>query len=88
MVTRSQIKDSIKIKQGMEKKFFYLLSLSFLFANILFKIQVQGNSLADQRLGLHAFTAEGPGSIPGQGTEIPQATWGSKKKKKKKNSGL
>ena len=28
-----------------------------------------------QGLGLWAFTAEGLGSIPGQGTEIPQATW-------------
>ena len=25
------------------------------------------------RLGLSTFTAEGPGSIPGQGTKIPQA---------------
>ena len=25
-------------------------------------------------LGVGAFTAEGPGSIPGWGTEIPQAT--------------
>ena len=34
---------------------------------------VIGNSLAVQRLGLHTFTAEGVGSIPGQGTKIPQA---------------
>ena len=32
----------------------------------------QGNSLVVQWLGLCAFTAEGPGSIPGQGTKIPQ----------------
>ena len=32
-----------------------------------------GNSLAVQWLGLHALTAEGLGSIPGQGTKIPQA---------------
>ena len=32
-----------------------------------------GNSLAVQWLGLCAFTAEGPGSTPGQGTKIPQA---------------
>ena len=40
-----------------------------------------GNSLAVQWLGLGAFTAEGPGSIPGQGTKILQATWHSKKTK-------
>ena len=42
-----------------------------------------GNSLAIQWLGLHAFTTEGPGSIPGWGTGIPQATRRSQKKKKK-----
>ena len=31
------------------------------------------DSLAVQWLGLRAFTAEGTGSIPGQGTKIPQA---------------
>ena len=35
----------------------------------------QGNSLAIQWLGLHTLTAEGPGSIPGRGTKIPQAAW-------------
>ena len=30
-----------------------------------------GNSLAVQWLGLCTLTAEGPGSIPGQGTKIP-----------------
>ena len=35
--------------------------------------------MAVQWLGLCAFTAEGLGSIPGQGTKIPQA----KKKEKK-----
>ena len=35
-------------------------------------------------LGLHAFTAEGLGSISGQGTKIPKAKQGVKKKKKKK----
>ena len=40
-----------------------------------------------QWLGLCAFTAEGPGSIPGRGTKILQATWCSqiKKNKIKKN---
>ena len=32
----------------------------------------EGNSLAVQGLGLHAFTAKDPGSIPGWGTKIPQ----------------
>ena len=34
-----------------------------------------GNSLAVQWLGIGALTAKGPGSVPGQGTKIPQATW-------------
>ena len=37
-----------------------------------------------QWLGLHAFTAEGMGSIPGRGTKILQATWAATKKKKEK----
>ena len=36
-----------------------------------FKIQSVGNSLVVQWLGLRVFIAEGPGSIPGQGTKIP-----------------
>ena len=32
-----------------------------------------GNSLEVQQLGLHAFTAEGPGSSPGWRTKSPQA---------------
>ena len=39
-----------------------------------------------QRLGLCAFTAEGPRSIPGWGTKIPQAPWPKKKKKRKKKN--
>ena len=39
--------------------------------------------MAIQWLGLNAFTAEGPGSTPGQGTKILQAAWHSQKKKKK-----
>ena len=42
-----------------------------------------GSSLVVQWLGLCALTAEGPGSIPGQGTKIPQAAWHSQNKKKK-----
>ena len=37
-----------------------------------------------QWLGLHIFTAEGTGPIPGRGTEIPQAARCSQKNKKKK----
>ena len=47
-------------------------------------IQNIGNSLVVQWLGLCAFTAEGQGSVPGQGTKIPQAKWHGQKKKKKK----
>ena len=43
-----------------------------------------GNSLAVLWLGLHAFTAKGPGSSPGWGTKILQAAWCSWKKKVKK----
>ena len=39
-----------------------------------------GTSLVVQWLGLHTFTAEGTGSIPGQGTKIPQAAQRSQKK--------
>ena len=39
----------------------------------------RGNSLAVQWLGLHAFTAEGLGSISDQGTKIPQAMQQGKK---------
>ena len=38
-----------------------------------------GTSLVVQLLGLHAFTAEGPGSIPGWGTKILQAAGVAKK---------
>ena len=34
---------------------------------------VRGNSLAVQRLGLHASTAGG--EVSGEGTEIPHAAW-------------
>ena len=44
-----------------------------------------GNSLAVQWLGLLAFTAEGAGSVPGWGTEIPQAKLCSAAKKKETN---
>ena len=49
----------------------------------------RGTSLAVQwlrQLRLWASTAEGMGLIPGQGTKIPHAVQGGKKKKKKKVS--
>ena len=39
-----------------------------------------------QWLRLYTFTAKGQGSIPGQGTKIPQATWCGQKKNKKQMS--
>ena len=45
--------------------------------------KVMRASLVVQWLRLSAFTTRGPGSIPGQRTEIPQATWRSQKKKKR-----
>ena len=41
---------------------------------------VSGNFLAVQWLGMHAFTAEGTGSVPGQGTKILQAVQCGQKK--------
>ena len=41
-------------------------------------------SLAVQWLGLHASTAGGTGSIPGQGTKIPHALQHGQIKEKKK----
>ena len=57
-----------------------------IFLYFLFKKVNSGNSLAVQWLEIHAFTAEGTGSIPGWGTKIPQDTRRSQKKKKKVNS--
>ena len=44
-----------------------------------------GISLVVQWLGPCAFTAKVPGSVPGRGTEIQQATCAATKKKKKKS---
>ena len=44
------------------------------------KNPITGNSLAAQWLGFHTFTAKGVGSVPGQGTKIPQAMWCGQKK--------
>ena len=46
------------------------------------KYPLGGNSLTVQWLGLHAFTAEGLGSVPGQGTKIPCGVIKKLKKKK------
>ena len=48
---------------------------------VRFKITIKGSSLSGQRLGLRALIAGGKGSIPGQGTKIPQATRPKKRKK-------
>ena len=46
-----------------------------------------GNSLVVQWLGFCAFIAEGSGSLPGRGTNIPQGVQcGQKKKKKRKRT--
>ena len=38
-------------------------------------MKLVGTSLTVQWLGIHAFTAESRGWIPGQGIKIPQAMW-------------
>ena len=53
--------------------------------NLIMSFCAQGSSPAAQWLALCDFTAQGPGSIPGWGTKILQATQSSQKKKKKKN---
>ena len=49
-----------------------------------FSLQLRSiqNSLAVQWLGLHDFTAEAPGSVPGWETKIPQAMWHGQNKNK------
>ena len=49
---------------------------------VMKKIINEGNSLAVQWLGLCALTAKDWGSIPVQGTKIPQSVQHSQKKKK------
>ena len=48
--------------------------------------EVLGTSLVVQRLRLCASNVEGTGSIPGQGTKIPQASWHGRKINKYKNA--
>ena len=45
----------------------------------------RGNSPSVQWLGLGTFIAMVPGSIPGWGTEIPQASWHGQEKEKGKS---
>ena len=59
--------------------FLYLKSLSF--TCILVYYERCGNSLAVQWLRLCVLNAEGPGSIPGQGTKVSQTGKLSQKKK-------
>ena len=65
----SKLRDSVSVKNTPD------------FKDLVLEKHV-GNSLAVQWLGLGAFTAVGPGSIPGWGTKIPQAL-GQKTKKHK-----
>ena len=44
------------------------------------RIAFDGNYPEVQWLRLQTLTTEGPGSTPGRGTKIPQATWHSQKK--------
>ena len=46
---------------------------------ITFKDVIKGSSLVVQLLGLGAFVAVAPGSIPGQVTKIQQTAWYSQK---------
>ena len=47
-----------------------------------FKAVRPGTSLEVQWLGLQASTAGAPGSIPGRGTKILQASWEARKQNK------
>ena len=48
----------------------------------------EGTFLAVQWLGLGTFTAEGLSSIPGPGTEIPQARLHSRKREREKQGEM
>ena len=51
-----------------------------------FKKYIIGNFLVVQWLGLCAFTAKGPDSVPGRGTKILQASQCGQEKKQEKRS--
>ena len=57
-----------------ERQFFYMYTHLYIKDKRKKNLGVVENSLVVQWLGLRAFTAEGPGSIPGWGTKILQAT--------------
>ena len=69
----------------MLKNEFFHLDFQFIkyLNSISLRLFEEGNSLAVQWLGLRALTAEGLGSMPGQGSinKIPQAVRHSKEKK-------
>ena len=49
------------------------------------QIKTTRGALAVQLLGLRALIAEGLGSIPGRGTEIPQDLWHDQNKTEQNN---
>lgn len=55
----------------------------YTYNGIIFSLEKEGNSgnslMVVESLGLRAFTAEGPGSIPGSKTKMPQVTLHSQK---------
>ena len=66
----------------------YAIKILSIHQNLNWELNL-GNSLAVQWLGLGTFTAKVPGSIPVQGTKIPQAkSLGQKRKKKKKRKSV
>ena len=75
--THFRSKDTQTESEGIEK---------ISHANGIGKKAGVGNSVVVQRLGLCAFTAKGLGSIPGQGTKIPQTMQGGQKQTNKQES--
>ena len=66
----------VKLKRGHQKIMEKApLSEKDVIWNLIFKKQTLGTSLAVQWLRLCTPNAGGMGSIPGQGTKIPHATW-------------
>ena len=63
-------------RPGRNQAEYHMLKNNFQVPHIeeMWDQDLSGNSLAVQWLGLRTFTAKGVGSIPGQGTKIPQDT--------------
>ena len=78
MVMATWVYTFVKIHQTTHFKW-----VQFIFCKLHLSKDDPGNSRAFQWLGLHTLTAEGPRSIPGRGTKIPQAPQHRPKKKKK-----